>query len=201
MADTAVMGGPLYVHAGNDGAELGPFGSLGFLLQNLTTTPGASYVVSCWLDSPDGEAPNEFLVSWNGTNIFDQVNMVETGWTNLQFVVTASSTNTPLEFGFRNDNSYFGLDAITVNNLLPIPGALASFATGGGGIQVSNGTFVVALMNPSGQGPVVVQASTDLAHWTPVFTNASPGSSFQFTDSAPANMPCRYYRAVVGTSP
>jgi hypothetical protein len=201
MVDTAVTTGAICVHAGNDGAELGPSGSLGFLLQNLATTPGASYVVSCWLDSPDGLTPNEFLVSWNGTNLFDQVNLGKTGWTNLQFLVLAGATNTALEFGFRNDSSYFGLDAITVNNMVSAAAAPLSFVTGAGGIQVGNGAVIVVLTNLTGQGPVVVQASADLAHWTPVFTNAAALGGFQFTDAAPASIPCRYYRAVIVTSP
>ena len=81
--DTFVTAGPLYVHAGHYGAALGPSGSLGFLTQNLPTTNGASYLLSCWLDSPDGLAPNEFVVSWNGTNLFDTVGLGATGWTNL----------------------------------------------------------------------------------------------------------------------
>jgi hypothetical protein len=285
-ADTGVATGPLYVDAGNYGAELGPSGSLGFLLQSLATTPGASYLVSCWLDSPDGVTPNEFRVAWNGTNLFDEVNMGETGWTNLQFMVTAGATNTLLEFGFRNDDSYFGLDAITVNNVfsptaapqiaaqpasqtaalgasaafsvtasgtpavayqwqfnganlagatnstlafsaveaanagfyqvvvsnsagaltssataLNVTGVPVSFVTGGGGIQAGNGAITVVLTNLTGQGTVVVQASADLLHWIPVFTNAAAFGGFQFTDPVPTNIPCRYYRAAIGTSP
>ena len=286
MSGTAVTTGPLYVDAGQYGAELGPSGSLGFLLQSLATTPGASYLVSCRLDSPDGLTPNEFLVAWNGTNLFDQVNMGETGWTNLQFVVTADATNALLEFGFRNDDSYFGLDAITVNNVFPataapqiaaqpasqtaalgagaafsvtasgtpavayqwqfnganldgatnstlafgaveaadaglyqvvvsnsagaltssaaalnVTGVPVSFVTGAGGFQAGTGAITVVLTNLTGQGTVVVQASADLLHWVPVFTNAAAFGGFQFTDPVPTNIPCRYYRAAIGTSP
>jgi hypothetical protein len=286
IVDTAVTTGSLYVHAGNYGAELGPSGSLGFLLQNLPTTPGASYLVSCWLDSPDGMIPNEFLVAWNGTNLFDQVNMGETGWTNLQFLVMAGATNTLLEFGFRNDNSYFGLDEITVHNIvsplappqiaaqpasltvalgagaafsvtasgtpavayqwqfdganlagatnstlalnavqaaaagfyqvvvsnaagaltssaaaLNVTGVPVSFVTGAGGLQAGGGPVIIVLTNLTGQGPVLVQASADLRQWIPVFTNAAAFGGFQFTDAVPASIPCRYYRAVIGTSP
>ena len=54
------------IHTGAHGALLGPVGSLGFLSQALPTVPGAPYVVSVWLDSPDGQSPNEFQVAWNG---------------------------------------------------------------------------------------------------------------------------------------
>ena len=191
--------GPLYAYAGAYGAALGPLGSLGFLTQNLPTTNGASYVLSCWLDSPDGLTPNEFVVSWNGTNLFDAVNMGVTGWTNLQFLVVADAASTPLEFGFRNDNSYFGLDAITVNNLASVPVPPVSFA--GGGIQINGTSIVLTLTNLTGQGTVVVQASADLVQWTPVFTNPPALGVMMFTDVLLTNGPGRYYRAVVETSP
>jgi hypothetical protein len=199
MADTFVTTGPLYVHAGNYGAALGPSGSLGFLSQNLPTTIGASYLLSCWFDSPDGLTPNEFVVSWNGTNLFDTINMGATGWTNLQFLVTAGASVTPLEFGFRNDNSYFGLDAITVNHLVDVPAAPCSFAAGG--IQLQGANIVLTLTNLTGPGSLVVQASSNLVQWAPVFTNAAAFGGMVFTDSVPTNIPCRFYRAVVEPSP
>ena len=52
-------------------------------------------MLSCWLDSPDGLKPNEFLVSWAGTTLFDQTNLPALGWTNLQFNVTASASFPP----------------------------------------------------------------------------------------------------------
>ncbi len=281
MGGTGVTSESLYVEAGNYGAWLGPLGSLGYLSQNLATTPGVTYAVSCWLDSPDGYAPNEFLVKWNGTNLFDGVDMGATGWTNLQFMVTASAIETVLEFGFRNDASYFGLDNITVNSVIAasaapqitaqpasqtaalgagaafsvtaagmpqvayqwqfdgadLPGAtnstlafnavqaadagwyqvvvsntagaLASsaaalnvtgvpvaFGGGAGGIQANNGSVTIVLTNLTGQGTVVVEASADLMHWMPVFTNEAAFGGFQFTDAQAASLPCRYYRAV-----
>jgi hypothetical protein len=197
--DTFVTTTPSYVYSGHYGAALGPSGSLGFLSQNIPTTNGGSYVLSCWLDSPDGVAPNEFVVSWNGTNLFDSVNMGNTGWTNLQFLVMAGAASTPLEFGFRNDNSYFGLDAITVNNLIPVPVAPVSFAGGG---NLFDGTNVVlTLTNLTGQGTVVVQASSNLVQWTPILTNAPAWGAILFTDVLQTNLPGRYYRAMVETAP
>jgi hypothetical protein len=48
---------------------------------------------------------------------------------------------------------------------------------------------------------VVVQASADLANWTPVFTNAAAFGGFQFTDTPSAGIASRYYRAVIVPSP
>jgi uncharacterized repeat protein (TIGR03803 family) len=111
--DTSVSTGSSYVHSGNYGAQLGPVGTLGYLSQNFMTLPGTSYLLSFWLNSQGG-IPNQFLVSWNGTTLFDQTNIGVTGWTNMQYVVTATTTNSILEFGFRNDPNYFGLDDISL---------------------------------------------------------------------------------------
>ncbi|MGP8200551.1 MAG: MBG domain-containing protein [Limisphaerales bacterium] len=102
------------------GAELGPAGSLGYLSQTLPTTVGQLYLLSLWLDSPDGLTPNEFSVAWNGTTIFDRTNLGAIGWTNLQFNVAATTTNTLLQIGFRDDPSYLGLDDVSVLPLRPV---------------------------------------------------------------------------------
>ena len=115
---TTVTSSLPYVHSGSYGAQLGPAQSLGYLSQTLPTTAGQTYLVSCWLYS-NGSTPNEFLVSWNGTPLFDQFNLGSTGWTNIQLVATASSNNTVLQFGFRNDPDYLGLDDIDVTPLSP----------------------------------------------------------------------------------
>jgi PKD repeat protein len=58
FASTSVNTGSVYAHSGTYGAILGPVGSLGYLSQTLTTTPGTSYLLSFWLNSPDGQTPN-----------------------------------------------------------------------------------------------------------------------------------------------
>jgi hypothetical protein len=114
LAGTSVISNPLYVHSGTYGAQLGAANTLGFISQNLVTTSTKKYVLSLWLNSPDGASPNEFKVSWNGTVIFDQANIGNIGWTNLVFTNTATGTSTPLQIGFRDDPSYLGLDDVSV---------------------------------------------------------------------------------------
>ncbi len=113
----SVTTGSTYAHSGTYGAQFGPVGSLGYLSQTLSTTPGTSYVLSFWLDSPDGETPNEFQVSWDGTTLLDEANIPAIGWTNIQFVVTATDTSTVLQFGFRDDPTWLGLDDISVQSV------------------------------------------------------------------------------------
>jgi hypothetical protein len=102
-----------YVHSGLYGAQLGPDGSLAYLSQTIPTSIGQTYLISCWLYS-DGNTPNEFLVSWNGSTLFDGTNLAANGWTNLQFIALARSASTVLELGFRDDPGFLGLDDIGV---------------------------------------------------------------------------------------
>jgi len=120
FSDCSVSSSSISVHSGTYGALLGPPASLGYLSQTLPTTAGQNYLISLWVDSPDGLGPNEFLVAWNGTVLFDQVNIGAIGWTNLQFYAMATSTNTSLQIGFRDDTSFLGLDDVQVT---PLAGA------------------------------------------------------------------------------
>jgi hypothetical protein len=123
---TSVSVAPAYAHSGGYGAKLGAVGSLGYLAQAVATVAGQSYVLSFWLDSPDGQVPNEFLVNWNGETIFDQVNLGAIGWTNMQLIVTAADASTVVEFGFRDDLSWLGLDDIS---LMPVPAFVSTTTT------------------------------------------------------------------------
>jgi hypothetical protein len=138
-----VTGYSAVIHSGSYGAALGQTSSspLGYLYQTLTTSPGQSYLLSLWLanpNNPNGATPNQFLVQWNGTTLFNQSNIPYTAWTNLQFIVTATSASTVLQFGFYDAPYYLGLDDISV---VPIP--LPAFKTPvhiGGAFSLTFGT-------------------------------------------------------------
>jgi PKD repeat protein len=153
-------------------AALGAVGSLSYLTQTLATGAGTNYLLSLWLDSPvsSGQPTNEFLVSWNGTNIFNQTNIPAIGWTNLQFLVAATGTNTVLQFGFRDDPSYLGLDEVSVT---PALFRISSFNLSGTNLLLNGNSGV------SG-GTNYLLASTNLAlplsQWARVATNISSAS-------------------------
>ena len=102
-----------FVHSGSFGAELGPRGALGYLTQTVPTKPGKVYLISFWLENQFADA-NEWHVSWNGSSVYDIVNGGVSGWTNIQILVAGEGTNSVLQFAFRNDYSYFGLDDVAV---------------------------------------------------------------------------------------
>ena len=121
-------------------AALGQASTLACLSQPLPTRAGQLYLLSFWLENPSGAKPNQFQVQWNtnstSTNvIFNQLNLGAFAWSNMQFVVKASTNITTLRFGFRNDNDYFALDNVSV---LPVPGpALRPPALANGSLQLA----------------------------------------------------------------
>jgi hypothetical protein len=178
-----------FVHSGTYGAELGPYGSLGYLSQTLPTFAGQNYLLSLWLDSPNISGtltPNEFSVSWNGGVIFDQVNIGKIGWTNLQFIVTATSATTVLQLGFRDDPYYLGLDDI---NVWPIPNPSFRSAT-----KTSTNAVMFSWNSLAGIA-YQVQYSTNLftTNWIILSTNAATGSILTFTNSYGTDRQ-RFYR-------
>jgi subtilase family serine protease len=111
---TEVTGNTLYLHSGRYGAELGPAGAPGYLSQTVNTLPGQMYRLSFWVRNPSGATPNWMQVQWNGTTVFEQSDIASTGWTNLQVLVTASSSASVLQFGFQDDPAYLGLDDVSL---------------------------------------------------------------------------------------
>jgi hypothetical protein len=168
---------PTVVHSGEYGVALAAPGELGYLSQEIPTVPGQSYLLSLWLDSPDGMMTNEFSVSWGGDTLFDYTNLPAIGWTNLQFVVVASNSETLLEMGYRDDPSYLGLDDISVTagppslwSVTPSTGPVAGGTTVtlyGNGFQghaaVSFGSIPAA--------SVIFNSATNLTVVTPAFAD------------------------------
>ena len=174
-------------HSGTYLAALGQAGSVGFLSQTLSTIASQPYLLSLWLNSTGINTPNEFSVSWNGTTLFDQVNIGSIGWTNLQFIVTATSSSTVLQFGERNDPWYLGLDDVSA---VPIP--FPSFRSVA---KMGNSNAVVLVWNTMANLSYQVQYSTNLAatNWIILSTNTAVGSTLSVTNGYGAN-PRRFYR-------
>lgn len=59
----------------------------------------------------------------------------------------------------------------------------------------SNGLFRFAVQGVSGRGPVVIYGSSNLLHWSPLYTNPPATGTIQVLDAVAAE-PMRFYRAV-----
>jgi len=108
---TGVDGSP---HSGSSAAFFGPVGSLGFISQNLGTTPGAGYDLRFFLRT-DGGTPSEFQVLWNGAVVLDKTNLPATGYSETDLLnLLATGALTPLSFGFRDDPGFMFFDNVSV---------------------------------------------------------------------------------------
>jgi hypothetical protein len=101
---------------------------------------------------------------------------------------TAGNYSVQIKNGVGTTTSQNALVIILANTISNV----VSFVATGTGLT-SNG-FKIQLSGPSGTN-YVIQASTDLKNWTPIFTNAAPTGGISFTDTAASSLPFRYYRA------
>jgi hypothetical protein len=142
-----------------------PGAGTGGLSQNLRTVPGGNYLLSFWLNC-DGLTPNGFGASWNGTNLINLSNLPGLGWTNLQFIVAATASNTPVQFQFTNNSGYFGLDDVSAVQLTqPVIT----------GIDLAGANLMLTVANGLAGHLYWTLMTTNLAlplsQWTPVTTN------------------------------
>jgi hypothetical protein len=107
------------------------------------------------------------------------------GWTNYLFVVTATGTNTTLQFGAQNDYYYFGLDDVSVT---PIP--LPTFTA----FSKKTNSFSLTWNTLAGVA-YQVQYQTNLlkTNWIILATNTATASTLTFTNTLGAD-PQRFYR-------
>jgi hypothetical protein len=193
IGNHTVYYGSYYIHSGTYAAFLGELGGLAYLSQILTTIPGRSYLLSFWLVNPakfaNPPTPNEFMVAWNGTTLFDQTDMAPFNFTNMQYVVSATATSTTLEFGARNDPDYFGLDDVSVTS---IPSPLFQAAARAGSSISLTWTAVKGVTYQ-------LQYTTSLSNpnWTNLGNPITASSGLIVTSDPAPSDPQRFYRVIL----
>jgi hypothetical protein len=150
----------LFVRSGLYGAYLGEWAwegypAVGSLSQTVTTSTNQQYLVSFWMTCvPDDQGVttnNAFIAKWNKTTLYAGSNLSASGWTNMQFVIAATTTSTKLEFDFNHVPGAFGLDDVTVE---PVPAPIIKAAS------VSAGNVTLS-WNAYLNVPYVVQSTTN----------------------------------------
>lgn len=107
----------------------GNVGSTEATQQNLLTEVGASYTLSFDLMS-DGQSTNQFVVTWDGQELFNSFNIVQ-GTQTLTFddLIGGAEATTALVFAGRSDPSFLALDNVSVvAGTIPEPGAYGTVA-------------------------------------------------------------------------
>ena len=194
MNDSFPSSSSQFAHSGNYGLELlGMYGYASTLSQTLTTTPGAAYLLSFWLNNPAGNQPNQFSVSWDGRTVWGVTNCDAIGWTNVQIAVAAGGSSTALQFTFE-PSVVFGLDDVSVVlEACPPPGIV--------GINFLGRNLAFSATNGQVGGSYCVLMSTNLAlplsQWTPLTTQClDAGGNFTITvpNAFDSTAPQRFYQ-------
>lgn len=112
-------GVPQGAQDGNNFVIEGPVGADAFLSQTFADTAGQTLSISGWVTG-DGSSPSDVQFLFNGA-VVGSVNPVpDQIWT--QYVFTASATGLDtFAVGFRNDNSFDGLDNFSVSSISAVP--------------------------------------------------------------------------------
>lgn len=178
-----------FVHTGLYGAFLGENGSLGTLSRTLPTLPGQRYVLSFWMANPAVGTPNEFSALWNGSVLFDGVDMDLYPWTRFHYVVAATDAQSTLEFDFRNDLNGFALDDIVVEPLLaPV---LQNVAMNNGSINFSWNSV------PGIQYQLQYSTNLNSTAWLPLGGTLSATNDTLTISVNPTHDAQRFYRALI----
>jgi hypothetical protein len=185
-AFTGVTNLPGYVHSGQYGVQAGPASTLGYISQTIATVPGREYQISLWFELPVSEGPSEFSVAWNGTTLYDHTSLPQFSWSNLQFTVSAAATTSTLKIGFRDDDTYFGLDDISV-----VPATPNLQYSGQDGAAIAFGWM------PVQGGQYQIQTTTNLAGtWTPLGSAFTANYPFNIATNLMTNTQ-QFYRVVL----
>jgi hypothetical protein len=125
---TTVVSSPPYVNSGNYGAEIGPARTNGTLTQTLVGS-SQTYYIQFDLYS-GGLLYNNFTVFWNGVDIGpDLVNVNQFPFTTYSYTIPGNHGANTLEFVYRQDQSYWGLDDVVVQGV-PEPGTWMLLGSG-----------------------------------------------------------------------
>ena len=176
-----------YISSGYYGLQAGPVGSPGYISQNLNTIPGQSYMVTCWFNNPSGGTPNDFQIAWENNVMIDLTNWSFTGFFTPKFLVTATKTNSALQFGFVDNPSFLGIDEVTVQ---PFPAPKIQPVTNKNGVLNFNWNSVPGFVYQ-------LQYSTNLTTWNNLGAgNFAPGTNMLGTNVIGPD-PHRFYRIQV----
>jgi hypothetical protein len=133
--------------------------------------------------SVSGARPMSYQWQLNGTNLVGATN-----WFLRLFDVSAENTG-DYTITISNEFGVTTSPAATLSMIMP------EFDASPGYLQMSSSGLQMRLQGFSGQGNIVIYASTNLNQWEPIWTNTLTIGPVDFTDSGATNQNRRFYRA------
>jgi hypothetical protein len=137
-----------------------------------------------------GAAATACQWQFDGANIPNATNL---SLTNINIQIT----NAGLYQAIVSNAFGWATSSVASLNITNVP---VSFATRGE-LEYAGGQFGLLVTNLTGQGSVVIDASSDLKTWVPIITNPPAFGLFPFTDSSAGGYSSRFYRAHVLPAP
>ena len=115
-------------HDGNYNLVGGQIGQKCYISQALSVEQDQTYTISFWLacDSPPGATiGSDFSLSFNDVTLLSLQNSDAFGWTQYTYEVVSPFPVATLEFGIRNDPSYYYIDSVSVTHPIRIWGDIS----------------------------------------------------------------------------
>jgi hypothetical protein len=156
-------------------------------LLSRTTSAGSAIILNA---SVMGSQPLNYQWQFNGTNLAGATNATLT-FTNLPVTVAGN---------YRCLVSNVLGSVITSNATLTVTRQPLRFDVSPNCPQITNGSLYLRLLNLAGAGPVLIEASSDLTTWKPVYVSGPVVGTLEFLDVDAANHPQRFYRATEGAA-
>jgi Ca2+-binding RTX toxin-like protein len=105
-----------HAHSGTHSMEFGQVSGSATLTQSVSTTSGASYQLSFWVEDSDGNGSETFSASWNGVTLQSLTHATgPASYTQYTFNVTGGSgASTSLKFAGNNASGFWYLDDVTL---------------------------------------------------------------------------------------
>jgi hypothetical protein len=177
------VGVPLWTNRYNGSAN-------GYDGANALAVDGNNNVIVTGQSAGSGGYPDYATLKYSSAGVLLWTNRYNGpgNYTEWAYAVAVDRSNNVIVTGF-STGSGSGPDFTTIKYVCVSPPVIADCA-------LTNGTFQLRVDDLLQPGTLVIEASTNLAGWSPLFTNTTPTNVLFYTDPDASNHLWRFYRAL-----